>query len=382
MAGACRGKYLAAAALLLLTAGLCSGCGNGKTAGNGETTELFGGYTMSPAGVLRVSDQGYLRFYSREADSTVYLCNQAGCSHQDKTCGAYVENLQTAFYYNDNLYYIQSYAGGHTQIMRANRYGEDRRLMGEADVFILPFTLCIEKNVLYFIGSSWAPGEDESTEGLYAFELDSGTFTAFPYAETGYLISNVSDFLVTDRYLYTQYTASDIDINDYFDADTGKFQGIDLTSVVYTQLLYRMDRQTGETELLIEEAGAELMLLEAEGESLVIRLGNSILRYEGKEPSETLYTYSGEAEHWQIEPLGDRYLICERLPEGRQFRILENFAEAGSFADPEGIVNYYYGAVGDTLYFSGNIDNRGLLYYMELENLEAGNYQFHYIDID
>ena len=374
-------KYLAAGVLLLLTVGLCSGCGK-ETAGNGETTELFGSYTVSPAGVLRVVNSRYLQFYSREADSTVYLCNQAGCSHQDKTCSAYVEDLQTAFYYNDDLYYIQSCGRDGVRIIRANRYGENREPVGEVDVFPPSFTLCIDEDTLYFIGDKWNDGENASIRGLYAFRLSDGTFTAFPNIDTGYLISNVSDFLVSDRYIYTQYTTSNIDINDYFDADTGAFQGIDLKSVVYTQLLYRTDRKSGETEFLIKEEGKELSVLEAEGESYILRLQDSILRYEGKEPVETLYTYSGDTGYWAIKPLGEKYLIWERLQECKQFRILENFTETGCFTDPDGEVNDYIGAVGDTIYFGGNIGDRGTLYYMEMEDFDAGNYIFHYIDIN
>ena len=376
MGKVCKVKYLAAV-LLILTAGLCSGCGK-EASETGETTELFGSYTMSPAGVLRVENSRYLRFYSREADSIVYLCNQAGCSHRDETCSAYVENLQTAFFYHDDLYYIQSFGSDGIRVIRANRYGEDRQQVGEADVSLWTYKVSIDGDTLYFIGDTWGPDEGAGVQGLYAFRLSDGTFTAFPKEDTGYLISNVSGYLVSDRYVYTKYTTSDIDLNDYFDEDTGAYQGIDLTSVVYTQLLYRTDRQTGETELLIKEDGEELTILEAEDESYIVRLQDRILRYEGTEPAETLYTYAGGTKYWVIKPLGEKYLIVERLPECRQFRILENFAETGIFADPAGEVNDYFGAVGDTLYFGGN----ATLYYMEMEDFDAGNYEFHYIDLD
>lgn len=378
-----RRKYIAVGLLLLLTAALGLGCGKGKeTSRSGETTELFGGpYTMSPAGVLRVNDRGYLQFFDRESDQTVYLCNQAGCNHQDADCSAYAEYLQNAFYANDELYLIQFYGADQVQVMKANRYGEDRQILGEMNVFPLPFAMCVYGDTLYFIGSGWEFEADNSThaERLYTLQLKDGTIEALPNVDTGYRISNVSDFYVTDRYVYTQYTASDTDFNDYFDSTTGEFKEIEWDSIVYVYLLYRTDRQTGEAELLIkEEGGDEVMLtiLEAEGESLTVRLRDSILRYEGKELAETLYTYSGDAAYWEVKPFTEGYLIRESGAK-YQFRILENFTEAGSFTDPEGSVNYYYGAVGDTLYFGGD----ATLYYMELEDFKAGNYEFHFIDI-
>lgn len=372
-----RRKYIAVGLLLLLTAGLGLGCGKGKeTSRSGETTELFGGpYTMSPAGVLRVNDRGYLQFFDKESDQTVYLCNQAGCNHRDADCSAYAEYLQNAFYANDELYLIQLYGADQIQVMKANRYGEDRQILGELDVFPLPFAMCVYEDVLYFIGSDIRA----NTERLYTLQLKDGTLEALPNADTGYRISNVSDFYVTDRYIYTQYIASDTDLNDYFDSATGEFKEIEWDSIVYAYLLYRTDRQTGETELLIkEEGGDEVMLtiLEAEGESFTIRLHDSILRYEGKELAETLYTYSGDAAYWEVKPFTEGYLIRENGTEYR-FRILENFTETGSFTDPEGSVNYYYGAAGDTLYFGGD----ATLYYMELEDFKTGNYEFHFIDI-
>lgn len=375
-----QGKRLALVVLLLIT-GYCAGCGNGKdAAAKGETTEIFGSWTISPAGILRVDERNYLRFYSQESDSTVYLCNQAGCSHQDKNCSAYVENLRTAFYYNDYLYLIQS-DNTHTRIQRANRYGENRQLLGETEAFPLSFSMRLYEGKLYFIGDMWDFEQDKNSQGLYAFDLKDGTMEVFSNADTGYPISNVADFLLTDQYIYTHYTACDIDVNDYFDFNTGELQGIQWDSIIYTPLLYRTDRQTGETDLLIEEAGAELTLLEAEGEKLVVRLGDSILRYEGKEPVETLYTYSGGAEYWQVKSFGTGYLISD-LPSTSQFLILKDFTETGSFADPEGKATIYYGAAGDMLYFNGSIGNQGVLYSMEREDFEAGNYEFHLINID
>lgn len=369
-----------AGVLLLLAMGLFSGCGNGKEAAEGETTEIFGSWTISPAGILRVDEYNYLQFYSRESDSKVYLCNQAGCSHRDKSCSAYVENLLTAFYYDDDLYLIQS-DNTHTRIQRANRYGENRQLLGEAEIFPLVFSMQIYEGKLYFIGDKWDFEQDKSSQGLYAFDLKSGEIENFPNVDTGYLISNVSNFLLTERYLYTQYTACDIDVNDYLDFNTGELQGIEWDSIVYTPLLYRTDRQTGETELLLEEAGAELTLLEAEGESFVLRLGDSILRYEGKELADTLYTYSGDAAYWQVKPFSTGYLVSD-LPRTSQFRILEDFKETESFADPDGKVTSYYGAAGDALYFNGSIGNRGVLYSMEQKDFETGNYEFHLLEMN
>ena len=376
----CKVKHLAAA-LLALGVGLCSGCGK-EAADTGETTEIFDSYTISPAGVLRVENSRYLRFYSREEDSTVYLCNQAGCSHRDEACSAYVENLRAAFFCHDDLYYIQSVDGTGTRVIRANRYGENREPVGETDVSFGTYRTSVDGDTLYFIGDKWEDGEDASIRGLYTFRLSDGTLTAFPQEDTGYLISNLSRYLVSDRYIYTMYTASDIDLNDYFNEETGVYEGIDLTSVVYTQLLYRTDRKTGETELLIQEDGDELTILEAEGEGYIVRWQDNILRYEGTERAEILYTYEGETRDWTIKPLGEKYLITERLPECWQFRILEDFQEKGIFADPAGEVNYYYGTVEDTLYFGGNpLGDKNTLYYMEMEDFEAGNYEFHITDI-
>lgn len=374
-------KRLAAGVLLLWAAGIGLGCGKGKeTSGGGETTELFvGTYTMSPAGVLRANDAGYLKFFDLESDQTVYLCNQAGCSHRDADCSAYAERLSCAFYADDDLYLIQSHNVDRLRVLKANRYGEDRQVLGELDVFPVPVGMKVDGDLLYFIGDKWDFEKDENSQGLYTFRLSDGTLEALPVMDTGYRISNVSGFYVTDRYLYTQYTASDTDINDYFDLSTGELKEIDWDSFVYAYLLYRTDRQTGETELLIKEEGADdvgLTVLEAEGERFTVRLRDSILQYEGKEPVQTLYTYDG-GKYWEVKPFAGGYLICESGAGDGRFRILENFTETGSFVDPGGDAVYYFGSAGDTLYFNGQMT----LYYMKMEDFRAGNYEFHLIDI-
>lgn len=381
--GKIRTKILAAV-LLLLTAAACVGCGRGGEAAEGETTELFAGaYNMSPAGVLRFDDRGYLQFYSRESDQTVYLCNQAGCTHRDKNCSAYVEGCQTAFYFRNSLYLVQLLESG-TQIMRANRFGEDRQILTQTDVNLLHFAMRIEGETLYFIGNRWEYEGEKSIQnlGLYALNLEDGTLTALSGQDTGYRISDLADFWITDRYIYTEYSASDTDINDFFDAATGQLREIDWDSVVYTYLLYRTDRQTGETKLVLQEEGGDevgLSVLEAGGEGFIVKLNNHILRYEGEKEPEVLYTYPcpEDKTYWVAKSAPGGYLAWD-YTAAHEYHVLKDFKETDTFAEGEGETVYYLGFAGDRLYFNGN----STLYYMEEKDFREGNYRFHLIEID
>ncbi|MDE6420231.1 MAG: hypothetical protein K2K87_06865, partial [Lachnospiraceae bacterium] len=67
--------HLKMKAILLIISLFLAGCGTKEDAVQGETTDIFKSYTISPSGALKNNGNGYLLFYDRESDSTVYLCN-------------------------------------------------------------------------------------------------------------------------------------------------------------------------------------------------------------------------------------------------------------------------------------------------------------------
>ena len=386
-----RNKIIAMLLSIALAGTLLTGCGKETQTMEeslGETTEVFNIYMMSPSGVLRGDGQGYLHFYDRESGQTAYLCSQTGCLHQDANCGAYINGLYCAFYYDDNLYYIRFTVDENDraiyQLLRANRYGEERQQLAEFSPLPFPPDIKQYEGKLYFFGSDWDYEEDKAEGGLFTVDLESGEFMQIDHVE-GYnidypLMSFSGQYYLTDRYLYRIYTSSNMDLNEFYDQETGAFLPINWDELVTTWLLYRTDRETGESELLIEEVEDSdefvmMDIIEADGEEMIVRLYNRIIRYENGEEAEVLYEYTGEDILWTITRLGDEYLVCENKPENR-FHILRDWEEADSFSALEEWCGCY-GKAGNTIYFNTNSG----LYAMDYEAFLNGSYELEHIDL-
>ncbi|MGN1158899.1 MAG: hypothetical protein ACI4SE_01765 [Lachnospiraceae bacterium] len=355
-----------------------AGCGKKETV-QGETTEIFGTYTMSDAGALKSNGNGYLKFYDRESDSVVYLCNKVGCQHLDSDCNAYVEGLNEAFFYNDSLYIIQTADIENFYLIKANRYGEERQVLGEFRTYPLPSSMVIFEDDLYFIGIGWDYETDTDIMQMCRLNLSDGSYEEIPNLETGYPLAELTSFLVTEDYNYLVYTAGNMDVSDFLDIESGTLTEVPWDEFKYTVLLYRVDRETLETEVLYQKelSGSEnfsLRPLEVDGSRFILQVSNEIMEYDAATGQETLlYEISGSG---QIKKAGEYYIVWD-YTSPVNFILLKDWKEEGTFMDESGAVNTYFGTIGDTVYFGGD----GVLYSMSYTDLKTGNYAFHYIDL-
>lgn len=375
-----RTGFLLFAVCLILT-----GCGKKESDIQGETTDIFGVYTISPSGALRDEDgKNYLRFYDRESDSIVYLCNRAGCRHIDHNCAAYFENMQEAFFYNDDLYVIISVPWEDSQIFRADRYGENRELLGTMPDPALQQEII--GNEFYFFGIIWEDVSDTSRRSaglmLCILNLDTGDCENIPNVDTGYPNTSLEHFTVTDDFIYLSYTASSVDISDFFDFDTGELKDITWDEIVYTTLLYRMDRNTKETELVYtrEKTGGTstggITVLEEKENSLILSRMGRIFEYDLQTGEETVLYESADEEIY-VHKLRDHYLISSYWEHWSI--LLKDWQEVASFSWDDYEIDSYHGISGDAIYFSYFSGNTNLCW-IAYNDLIDGNYDFHHID--
>lgn len=371
-----RNHYKAAVIFSVLCL-LLAGCGNREDAAQGETTDIFGSYTISPSGALKNDGNGYLLFYDKESDNTVYLCNRTGCRHIDHTCGAYFEHMTLPFFYDGNLYVVTSIPMGGAQIFRADRYGENRELIQTISYPVLQIETV--ENELYFFGVIMEKVEGESNSQhsvgqlLCRLNLDTGDYEEFSNIDTGYLSASPGHYTVTDNFIYITYNSSSIDFNDLFDSDTGELKNIAWDEIVYTDLVYRMDRDTEETELLYtrEKTGGNfgVSVLEENEHSLILFSPDRIWEYDLRTGEETIL-YEPIDEMEEVSKIGTYYLICDYSE--RNFVLLKNWQEAAFFSGWDYEVDSYFGMSGDSVYFGRN----GNLCAIKYEDLINGNYDF------
>ncbi|MBD5481959.1 MAG: hypothetical protein HDR15_05430 [Lachnospiraceae bacterium] len=370
-------------AILLIICLLLAGCGNKENAVQGETTDIFSSYTISPSGTLKNNGNGYLLFYDRESDSTVYLCNRAGCRHIDHDCGAYFENMYEAFFYNNNLYIITIIPAGGCQIFRADRYGENRELLATTSMPTLQKEII--GNHFYFLGAIMEEieGQNNSSHSvgqlLCRLNLDTGDYREFPNIDTGYPNVSLGNFTVTDNFIYTSYTSSSIDFSNLLDSETGELKDIAWDEIVYTDLVYRMDRDTEEMELIYtsEKTGGStfgVSVLEENEHFLTLFSSDQICEYNLQTGEETIL-YEPTANMHEIDKIGTYYLFCDYSE--RKFVLLKDWQETASFSGLDYEIDSYFGMSGDTVYFGRN----GALCAIKYEDLINGIYDFKIIDL-
>lgn len=375
-------------ALLLILCLLLAGCGKQDakdTAAQGETTEIFSSYTISPSGVLRSSSNYYLLFYDKESDSTVYLCNRAGCRHIDHDCGAYFENLYSAFFYHDSLYAVTilSLETESCEIFRANRYGENRELLAAISMPVLQME--IVGNEFYFFAPIMEKIDDNASHSvgqlLCRLNLDTGDYREFPAIDTGYPNASPGHFTITENFIYLNYTASSVDFSDFFDYQTGELKDITWDEIVYTDLLYRVDRNTEDAELIYmrESMGgvSGLSVLEEREHSLILSCSDRIWEYDPQTGAETvLYAPADETSQLtEIYPLGEYNMVCDY--KNSRFILLKDWQETGFLSMTEHEVDTFFGKCGDTVYFG----RWGQLCAIAYDDLINGVYDFTLINL-
>ena len=373
-------KFLFGAVLVLVL--LLTGC-DSKEQVKQETTEIFHGVTISPSGALVFDGYTYLHFYSSETDGWVYLCNRPGCLHSDGSCGAFWgPNFAHAFFYNGSLYVLQAAGGAQGgRLIRANRYGEERQEIGTLESFPYQSTFMqIVGSDLYCITDIWSDDESGTERALCRINLENGDCDRIPQPDTGYLAESFLDYAVTDDYLYYLYLASDIDINDFFDQDTGEFTDASWKDINYATQLYRMNRKTEEFELLLERTTVgnishTIDLLQIEDEKLLLVLEDQVVEYD-PDTGETTFLLDMTtvvSDDWlNMKQVGEMWIV--NMTNG-QLVLLKDWKEVARFSGPG---EAYYQALGmcdETVYFVGN----GLCY-INYENLVNGDYTIRVVD--
>lgn len=375
-------------ALLLILCLVLAGCGKQDaqdTAAQGETTDIFSSYTISPSGVLRNNGNYYLLFYDKESDSTVYLCNRAGCRHIDHDCGAYFENLSNAFFYQDSLYAITMLSPESCEIFRANRYGEDRELLATISMPVLQME--IVGNEFYFFAPIMEEIDDNASHSvgqlLCRLNLDTGDYREFPTIDTGYPNASPGHFTITEDFIYLDYAASNVNISDFFDYQTGELKDITWDDIVYTDLLYRVDRNTEDAELLYTRESKSgngvsgLSVLEEREHSLILSCSDRIWEYDPQTGAETvLYASADETTQLtEVYPLGEYNMVCDY--KNNRFILLKDWQEVRSLSGAEQEVDTFFGKSGDTVYFG----RWGKLCAIAYDDLINGVYDFTLIDL-
>lgn len=361
---------MAAVLLCVLHILILIGCGS-EPEEQGETTEVFGIYTISPSGVLRADGSGYLHFYDPESEKAAYLCSHAGCLHQDSQCSAYMEGLAGAFFAQDKLYFLKNGSDG-TQLVRANRYGEDRTTIGTLEGILMKEYTKQAEGKLYFVCIVYDEEERINTYRCYEFDPEQDKVTQLELPDSGMRISSLADMDVTEAYYYYVIAGSDVKLSDYFDQESANFNEIDWDEITYTYQLIRVERDTGKAEPLIKQEvqAAEMFaaqILQAEGDELLLFWGNQIVSTDSAGEIKAVLYERGES--WSVDAMGDYYIVSDYSSGDNVFYLLKDWQEVGSFTGPDGIT--YLGASGGTVYFMG----ANKLYYMDYEEVEAGNYE-------
>lgn len=366
---------MAAVLLCVLHILILVGCGS-EPEEQGETTEVFGIYTISPSGVLHADGSGYLHFYDPESEKAAYLCSHAGCLHQDSQCSAYMEGLLGAFFAQDKLYFMKSDSEG-TELIRANRYGEERKTVGTLDGFLMKEYTKQEEGKLYFISIAYDEKEKKNIYCCYEFDPEQDALTQLALPDTGMLISSLTDVGVTESCYYYTFAGSNVNINDYYNSETGNFDELDWDNLTYIYQLIRVERDTNEAEILLtQEDGAltsfAVQILQVQEDELLLFWDRQIVSV-GLDGTtrEVLYEREGD---WEIDAMEDYYIVSYSTSGYSTYYILKDWQEVGSFTGPE--YCSYLGTSGGAVYFYGMAG----LYYMDYEEMEAGNYELEKIE--
>lgn len=351
---------------------LLSGCGN-QVEECEETTELFSSYAVSQSGVLKGDGYGYLHFWDKESEQIVYLCNKAGCRHQDSSCSAYIDNLMTAFFADGHLYFFQVEAEEQIKITKADRYGENRKVVGYIQGLPLVKEMKIVEGKLYVNCILYDKETETNRYQCYTMNLSDGKIVELPMPKIEDEIGGMANFAVTDSYYYYTYALSDINLNDYLNMDTGELSEVPWEEIEYTYRLYQINRESGEERILIEEcANAEqsfaLQILEVTQEYVLLYWDQQVLQYDVLTGERQVRYDLGEQDNsYSIKKAGDYYVLLELNGLGNYY-VLQDWQEIGDFSANIGTC---LGLCGENVYFEGD----GKLYYIEYENFKAGNYE-------
>ncbi len=362
--------YLGSVLLLFLL--VFTGCGAGEQELK-ETTEFFGSYNISPSGALKFDGYGYLHFFSAETCQWMYLCNKPGCLHNDSSCGAFwgADGLSRAFFYDGDLYVI------HQGILsRANAYGEERRDIGETgDGFYR--SLQLDSGILYYISEIWDAASDSTEVQFRRIDLSNGKCEELPQPDSGHTVQTFQRYYLSGDDCCALYICSDIDLNDFFDKESGTLMD-GWQNVPIISQLYRTNLTTGESELILErEKPLTLEPLALKGRVMTLVLDGTAAEFnlDTREitPLADMTAIIPGGDDWSsFVIIGDRQILSTSVNTTNELIFLDNWQVTARLDRQEGWLTPI-GKCGDKVFFNCNDGVAYLLW----EDLVQGRYDFH-----
>ena len=253
---------------------------------------LYG--TVVDDGYYYQTENGFLAYLDMNVGTSVILCSKVACEHRDETCEAFLPDAATRklmFYWNDDLYYIESDADGASLLLRRDSAGMAKEkvarlgesLMGtDRQVFVADIVMAggwLYYHVEIFVVSKTADGGIVSViDNSYLCRINLKSGKDMVLVE--YTGGNLK--LVTaraDAMIYVEYDAPDVDIQ--FD-DTGMPvypDGYYEALANSPANLMRWDEATGQSTLLLERTNGTLYAPKSYGGKVVFVDDDNERRY-------------------------------------------------------------------------------------------------------
>lgn len=372
-----------AAGCLTVGMGLLCGCANHEDAAQktGETTQLLAlPFAFSSSGVLKVeTETDRVQFYDFTSEQTVYLCNKAGCTHDTEDCGAYMERVRYAFYYNDSLYLVQG--GEELQeliLYQANRYGEERTKRAVIEAGIVSYSAEVVEDSLCFIGYQFDMEEKTSAVNFYAVDLNSGEITKVEPPDLDYSLSQVEAFLVTEDACYFVCYYTDFSYGEW-DEETQQMQELDMSDFSLHAVLYKMDRNSGEFSTVLEtdsdcEYYSAFLQEDRQKGTFLVQWGTQVLEIDQQTgSSEVVFTTE---EYFQVVLVGDYEILIDGIHrEGEEISVYREWEFIKTLPAEE--LQMCYGTVDRKVIFIKDMQ----LMYLDYDELEQDHPTIHFIDL-
>lgn len=363
---------------------LLSGCE--KKADTGETTQVFGQYAIGPSGILHRNSSytSYMMFYDFASDEDVFLCSKTGCTHNNTECYAYL-NALSAFYYKDSLYYFTNDEDGEINLIRANKYGENKEVITTGiQEYPDSQSFQIMEQDLYFIGMGYDMETERSYTALLRIDLETGEKDIDQIEDRKGERGNIEAYLITEKELLIERGAYDIDLNEYLDTDNGELRDVpweDVTSIIE---IYSVNLETGNNDLMLRKErklfdsqtgqmdSGYFNLIQYEDHILLYSYENQIIELNTEtQEQQILYTYSGEESMSSVNRTGN-YYICE-FEYGYKFLILKDWEAIQFLNCSEYDIGWLYGMDQENCYF---YDSNSKLLMIPIQKFVNGEMEF------
>ena len=245
------------------------GCSNAKDVGVYKTEYPVGiyDYSFSETGFLhRDFDNQWIAFYDFEKKTTMPICTEAGCTHDNDKCNA-KQNYFGYFIHGDKFYAFKEKGEmksigddkttSITQIIESDIGGTNMKVLAEFDGINHNLSgaprdssVYMYKNTLYFTVESSISinnvSEEKVSWSLMSFDLDSEKLSTIAVIIDGYHSRAVLLGMSTQKaYYHSTYADEEIDYNSYNDVD-GFLDAID---EVGEETFLEIDLATGETSV-------------------------------------------------------------------------------------------------------------------------------------